>query len=200
MGSAHASAIFLFAFIAAHSGAVAFDFVPDSRRDPFTFSNLRDAPDDPTPRPPLIDVSESRRMLSKACAMAEEHLLNGNIPTSISACDRALDTLNALPSAEAEMLSAERERALRLRRAATRLLQREEAERAFHALGLRASGAVAGSRQPRCIINGQVLGSGELLSASSSDEPVLIESVQPEQVIVIFRGYRMRLDVGQGMP
>lgn len=90
-----------------------------------------------------------------------------------------------------------KEKIAELNAAATKVKQRQDAERDFNAMSLRLTGVVAASpRLSRAVVDGQVVAKGEVVRASDKDD-VLVDEIRPDQVIMNFRGYRMPLLIAE---
>jgi hypothetical protein len=118
-------------------------------------------------------------------------------------CDKGLELykkLEALPKDKAmtDELREIRDSLSRLKKAAERLVLRRQAEAAFRNLGVRVTGVVWQPMDSRAVVNGQVVRKGNILAVGepSAGENVYVEDILPEQVIVNYRGYKMRLALG----
>jgi len=85
-----------------------------------------------------------------------------------------------------------REKLLELRRAGERVRQRQEAEKKFRDMNIRLTGVVARAHHSQAIVNGKIVGKGEAVAVSENND-VVVDEIQPDQVIFLFQGYKMGL-------
>lgn len=111
----------------------------------------------------------------------------------ISACDKGLEALKDIASiAKFPDLLQSREKLLDLRRAGEQVRLRLQAEKKFGDLNLRLTGVVARERHSQAIVNGKIVGKGEVVSLGDNND-VVVDEIRPDQVIFLFQGYRMAL-------
>ena len=182
-----------------------FDFEKDSglkdTRDPFTIAKVTkpindvELPDQlKTPTMPASVVEGKRKAAESYYASAEQCLLENKAAASMTQCDRGIDELKDVTIiTDYPTLQLVRENLLRLRKAAERKQQRQDVEQEFNRLNLKVSGIIAAKRS-QAISNGKIVSKGDLVSPSADNSNVVIvEEILPEQVIVLFRGYKMSL-------
>ena len=184
---------------------------PADRRDPFSFTKaLPEAPKplDRTNRQEdddkalKIDAQQIQARKVKALEhyqLAEAALMNMNATESVLQCDNGLNVFKDLKMNFYKELQDVRDQLLRLRKAADRIHQRQDAERDFTTMNLRLTGVVAREKNSQAIVNAQVVTKGSIVSSSSSQEgaEVVVADILPQQVIFVFRGYRIKLDMSE---
>jgi len=194
-----------------------FDFEPGGYRDPFAFHKKLDriaarstpiGPVSPTLTPPNpLDPAEIQKRREKAerCygEAQQAFMLETGRDTRpsdvVSKCDKGLEELKDVgdlskypDQAAVRDLVQIREKLLELRRAGEQVRQRREAERRFRDMNLRLTGVVAQQRHSQAIVNGKIVGKGEVVATSESND-VVVDEILPDQVIFLFQGYKMSL-------
>lgn len=183
----------------------AFRFDKGERRDPFTFAKgaaIRPGPGpDPEPGPPPINPAEIQAKKAEAeqhYAAAEEDMLDSKSVEAVQKCDKGLEVFKDIPNiATYKELQDIRERLFRLRKAAERIRTRQEAERDFGALAIRVTGVVARERNSHAIVNAKVVSKGELVPTTQDGPDIVVDEILPQQVVFLFRGFRMMLTVSE---
>lgn len=175
-----------------------FEFKREGYRDPFTY--WLEVPHDEgtglAVEPPEILNRKRREAAESFCARAEEAMKNSYHERAVQLCGQGLDELGKLNISEKPELEELHERLYRLQRAADRLHKRGEAETAFKNLNLKVTGIVARENRPLAIVNGRTLGKGSLIETMESTEgAIYVDDIQPNRVIVRFRGFRIELPV-----
>jgi hypothetical protein len=169
-----------------------FDFDPHNRRDPFTFMlevKLEDAKAVVvTPIP--VDIDKIHDQAGDLYQKAYADMAEMNTAEVKRRCDGALKLLSKVPQSPMVLKVEElRQNLTALNKAAEKLHQRREAQKAFDELHLSVTGVVTQGNASHAIINGKILRAGEGLE--SADEPVVVESIAQDKVILLYRGYRM---------
>ena len=180
-------------------------FDPADRRDPFSFTRavvVVEKENDLGPggsgqgRQGLSrnEVEAKKREAEAAYTEGERALMASDAPDAVSKCDRGLDVFKDVPNiADYRDLQEVQSRLLRLRKAADRLRQRQDAEREFTRLNIRVTGVVARDKRSQAIVNASIVSKGDLVTTGDSTDVVIVEDILPEQVIFLFRGYKMML-------
>jgi len=168
-------------------------------RDPFTYwrelpqqvGGVREGEPPPDIAARLIKDADDARVV------AQERLKNQLYPKCIEACDKGLESLSKVPDlASRADLQQRQELFYRLRRAAERLQKRAEAEAAFRNLNLRISGIIAKEYRSLAVVNGRIVTRGSLIDLPDPSEgAVYVDEIQPNRLVVRFRGYRIELPV-----
>ena len=190
-----------------------FVFEPRNRRDPFAFIKQVALPAEPPPLgdttnpgeaiSSVIDMEKIRQILAQAeveYKEAESAFLDiakdGKAQEVVSKCDKGLKLFADIPNpAAVPQLLGIREKLSDLRKAGDRIKQRQEADKRFRDVRLRLTGVVARDRGSRAIINGKILGKGEVLTAGENYN-VVIEDIRSDRVVVISpEGYKMLLEI-----
>ena len=181
---------FLIAIIVIAPEITAYDFTPRNRRDPFTFRLDVQVEETISVAAPALDIErvqvEAGAMYQKAhTAMGER-----NTDEVKQNCSAALKLLNQIPRIPLIVKVEElRQKLASLNKAAEKLQQRREAQKAFDALKLSVSGVLMRDNGAHAIIDGHVLKAGEALL--SSEERLVVESISTDRVIMMFRGFKM---------
>lgn len=192
----------------------------EGRRDPFCFTTLKKLPgeEEHVVRIPgtgaengtggtgvKITKEQAVRLVKKEAEAfyrrAEAAVMHGGVKGALNLCDRGLAIFkrlkdfpeqNALPD-----LRELRERLLRLRKVSERLIRRRQVEIAFAALGIQVSSVIWRPNDARAIINGEVVKKGGMLPVGDkkAGEYVYIDDIHPAQVVMTYRGFKMRLAV-----
>jgi hypothetical protein len=191
------------------SAADKWTFTVRDRRDPFTFAKVKkfsgpkinnDPGSNLPPNSgskgnlPPEEIDLKRREALKQYELGERMLMDGSAKLSMDRCDEGLnvfrdvDNINSYPE-----LQEVRERIYRLRKAATRVKDRNDADSEFLALGLRITGIVSRERKAQAIVNGKVSNKGDVITASSEGSEVVIDEIRPDQVIFLYKTFRMAL-------
>ncbi|GMV79235.1 MAG: hypothetical protein AMXMBFR7_04190 [Planctomycetota bacterium] len=182
-----------------------FKFDIKGRRDPFTFAKV-DTVVKPVPTPgetPGVadanELNKIREAAKRSFDQAEQALMSANSRNAMALADQGLEAINKakVPLTEWPELQELQEKLFRLRLAAERLFNREEAEVAFKNLNITVTGVVAKDRSSRAIVNSHVVGRGDLVETGDESSVVIVDQILPGKVIVRFRGFRMKLDVAQ---
>jgi len=194
-----------------------FEFAAENDRDPFTFrrkpivqarDTVRDTTSTLPPGPVTAVSAEAIRQktadMEKWYGEAElAFMLQTGRDTRLSEvafkCDKGLELLKDLPDvtrcpdpvAVRDLLQV-KEKLLELRRAGERVRQRQDAEKKFRDMNIRLTGVVARERRSQAIVNGKIVGKGEVVAVSENND-VVVDEIQPDQVIFLFQGYKMSL-------
>ncbi len=176
-------------------------FEDKGERDPFTFvlvkkEKVKEAEKERTPSGILNQVLLTARMSYKK---AEAAFRAYQYKSAVDACDAGLDAFNRddVRVEDLDSLQEVREQLFRLRLASERLLNRQQAERAFKGLNIRVTGVVAKKRNSVAIVNNQVVARGDLIRGAERGDNAIVDEIIPERVIVRFRGFRMELSVAR---
>ena len=186
-------------------------FDPADRRDPFTFTKAIAAVDpvNPTPdgtgtasgRPVLRphEVEAKKKEAEGFYQEAERLLMDSDPAQAVLRCDRGLEVFKDISNiADYRELQEVREKLFRMRKAADRMRQRQDAEREFARLNIRVTGVIARDKRSQAIVNAAIVSKGDLVQTSGeSSDVVVVEDILPEQVIFVFRGYRMMLTLSE---
>lgn len=189
-----------------------FIFDPGDRRDPFTFVKASVIESytvaDPTrgdsggAGKPVLRPHEVEAKKKEAEAIyfdAEGALGDADAVGALSRCDKGLEVFKDIPNiGEYPQLQSVRENLFRLRKAADRMRQRQEAEREFSRLNIRVTGVVAREKNSQAIINNVIVAKGDVVAtAGESSDAVLVEDILPERIVFLFRGYKMTITLSE---
>jgi hypothetical protein len=185
------------------------EFSDDGRRDMFTFSKVKKAPvkvvvdetnpsnTDPKKGSPSLapeEIDSKRREAQKQYEAAEVAMLEGSAKMSVDRCDDGLNVFREVENiSQYRELQEVRERLYRLRKAASRVRDRNDADAEFTGLGLRITGIVSRERKSQAIVNGRVVNKGDVISASAEGAEVVVDEIRPDQIIFLYKTYRMAL-------
>ena len=183
-----------------------FTFEAHDRRDPFTFTKTvpkitevsASQPGDVEHNSNRMDAAQiaaKREALRQIAALAEQRLMDYHYSEAASACDTGLDELRDIRVDEYKELQSGRDELLRLHKVALRGKAREEVERDFIIANYHLTGIVASQRMPRAIVNGKVITVGDTISANAQDPGALVFSIDPQQITVVYRNFRVALAV-----
>jgi hypothetical protein len=185
-----------------------FRFDMGSRRDPFIFiseipAELIPTKDgDPTVKAPVLD----KKVIEQVRAEAEAHYAEaerafskeGKAQEAINKCDEGLKVFAQFPSAGAQDEWRDvRERLFDLRKAAERVRQRQEAKKKFDDLNIRLTGIVSRERNSQAIINSRTVRKGDVVAASEAYD-VVVDEIRNDQVVFVFQGFKMALNLSEG--
>lgn len=172
--------------------------VPENLSDPFVL--LRE----PRSKGGTQDQTWRQRDLarmdgvSNAAETARAILAEGKAREAFDLCNESLKTLGEVERPEEldtwgrlRGVAWMREDLLRVREAAQRQAERQEAEAAFQRLNLRVSGIMVGETRANAVVNGKVVSAGETLTLNGEAAAVRIEEIRREMVVVSFRGLKM---------
>jgi len=190
-----------------------FIFNPNGRRDPFVFALMPDIPNTApivaegkdlgkgTITPGRMSAAVLKRMKEEAEAIyqsAEASFMDGNVLSTIHNCDKGIDVFKKTTDIGTyrELLEI-RERLTDLRRAGERLKSREDAEAEFERIGVRLTGVVAREKHSQAIVNGKTVSKGDIVSANNESVDIVVDDIRPDQVIFLFRGYRVTQELGK---
>ncbi|MCW8133610.1 MAG: hypothetical protein KIS92_24915 [Planctomycetota bacterium] len=172
--------------------------VPENLSDPFV---LQRAPRDAdAPKDKAWRQRDLARMdgASNAADAARALLAEGKAREALERCNESLKALGEVEHPEAldawgriQGVAWMREDLLRIREAAQRQAERQEAEAAFQRLNLLVSGIMVGETRANAVVNGKVVSAGETLALNGEDAAVRIEEIRREMVVVSFRGLKM---------
>ena len=172
----------------------AWTFDKGDLRDPFTF--WKEVPKEKTPGGGTVDprkfIEEKQQSAETNYLVAERAMKDSRHQPAVEACDKGLQELAALPPDDPGVQELY-ERLYRLRRAADRLQKRADAEDAFRRLNIKVSGVVAKEHRPLAIVNNKTVSKGALIETPDVEGSVYVDEIQPNRVIVRFRGYRIEL-------
>ena len=197
------------------AGEKRFVFDPKGRRDPFTFRRKPDPdvitgvnPAEPGPpgggvEPTTVELMVLKEKSEKLYGEAEESFMNlnkdGRAVEVVLKCDKGLEVFKDVANiAKYTMLLEVREKLLDLRKAAERIRQRQEAEKKFKELNIRVTGVVVRDRRSQAIISGRggPASRGTVVAASESYDAT-VDDIRDDQVIFLFQGYRMALQLSE---
>jgi len=124
--------------------------------------------------------------------------MDGNVLSTIHNCDKGIDVFKKTTDIGTyrELLEI-RERLTDLRRAGERLKSREDAEAEFERIGVRLTGVVAREKHSQAIVNGKTVSKGDIVSANNESVDIVVDDIRPDQVIFLFRGYRVTQELGK---
>ena len=181
-----------------------FNFVPGDRRDPFTFTKVIPklaTPTNSTNNPLEEDQTQKRMDAAQIAAkksealnyysMAEAALMDMNATESMARCDRGLEVFKDVQMNLYKELQEVRDVLLRLRKAAERIRQRQDAERDFSQMNIQLTGVVARDKNSQAIINAKVVTKGDVVPTSTEGGDIVVSDILPQQVVFIYRGYKM---------
>ncbi len=187
-----------------------FNFVPGERRDPFTFTKVipKVAPpptgvittpdEDKTPqRMDAAQIAAKKNEALNFYAQAEGSLMEMNATESMARCDRGLEVFKDVQMNLYKELQEVRDVLLRLRKAAERIRQRQDAERDFGMMNIHLTGVVARDKNSQAIINAKVVAKGDVVPSSTEGSDVVVSDILPQQVVFIYRGYKMMLTLSE---
>lgn len=181
---------------------------PNGRRDPFTFTkalaNLKDdiGPVDPLAPPPgelpREEREKKRNNAELAVNQAEGLLMELDAANALAQCDKGMEEFKGVEDiARYPELEVVKGRLLRARKASDQMRSRQTAERDFGAMNIKIQGVSINKKSPMAIINSKTVKKGETVSVSGDNTDVMVDEIQPERVVFLFRGYRMTLLVAE---
>lgn len=182
--------------------------IQNDRRDPFTFcKTIPKYEEEKQPEVGGVVVPEESHGLSAeqvALRSAEalrdyyagENWISDNPGESIKQCDSGLNIFADIKTNNYRALSDIRDMLLRLRKAAERIKQRNDAERDFKMIGVRVTGIVSRPQHSQAIINAKIETVGDTLELAG-DNTATVSEINPQVVVVIYRGYRMELEISR---
>jgi hypothetical protein len=186
-----------------------FNFVPGDRRDPFTFTKVVPKLATPTSSSTNPDEDQTQKRMDAAqiaakksealnyYSMAESALMDMNAAESMARCDRGLEVFKDVQMNLYKELQEVRDVLLRLRKAAERIRQRQDAERDFSQMNLHLTGVVARDKNSQAIINAKVVTKGDVVPSSTEGVDIVVADILPQQVVFIYRGYKMMLTLSE---
>lgn len=191
-----------------------FKFEMGERRDPFVFiAKAPVAPVEGTTTPgPQGDqpgINLSNETIAKVKAEAEafyaeaeraflEFSREGKAVEAIAKCDEGLNLFTQYQRASTVPQWQEiREKLFDLRKAADRIRQRQDAIRKFEELNIRLTGIVAKERNSQAIVNSRTVRKGDVVAAGESSD-VVVDEIRPDQVVFVFQGFKMALNLSDG--
>ena len=192
---------------------VTYTVIPGDRRDPFTF--LKVVPKvsqqvDPSNGNPgggtnpedahrldAAQIAQKRGDALNFYNSAEMALMDMNAAESMARCDHGLEVFKDVQMNFYPALQEVRDLLLRLRKAADRVRQRQDAERDFNMMNIHLTGVVARERNSEAIVNTKIVGKGDVVPTSQEGVDVVVADIQPQQVVFIFRGYKMILTLSE---
>jgi hypothetical protein len=191
-----------------------FQFEANERRDPFTFTktvqpvvsvataNLDNPGDSGGRRGNVMKKEEIEAKKKEAEGYyneAELVMMEGDALQALARTDKGLEVFKEIPNMGApsyEPLQEVRERLFRIRKAAERMRQRQDAQREFERLNLRVTGVVAREKHSQAIVNKDLVNKGDMVATvGDSNDVVVVDEILPERVIFLFRGFRIALDI-----
>ena len=86
---------------------------------------------------------------------------------------------------------------IRMRKAAERIKQRQDAERDFNQMNIKLTGVVAREKNSQAIVNAKVVTKGDVVPSSNEGVDVVVADILPQQVVFVFRGYKMMLTLSE---
>lgn len=189
-----------------------FRFDMGGRRDPFVFISEIPVIQDPT----LTQTGDGvklapldQKIIEQIKAEAEAHYAEaerafqefskeGKAQEAINKCDEGLKAFAQYPNAGAQEAWRDiRERLFDLRKAAERVRQRQEAKKKFDELNIRLTGIVARERNSQAIINSRTVRKGDVVAASEAYD-VVVDEIRNDQVVFVFQGFKMALNLSEG--
>lgn len=190
-----------------------FKFDAKARRDPFAF-RLKYPPPPEKPKvtipangdPPPITFETREKMNDAKKSLTESEGLFMKMETaeSLARCQSGLQIIQKLleqPNIAQESVYGEllnlRESFFRMSKASQKLKERQDAEREFKSLNVKLTGVVAREKNSQVIVNGKVLSKGGVIPISDSAE-IVIYDILPNEVIFLFRDYKMKLSISEG--
>jgi hypothetical protein len=180
-----------------------FVFDPGERRDPFSFVKeipkdfKREGPEGPGEitevRMDAAQIAQKKMEAMTHYNLAEQSLLEMNAPDSMAHCDKGLEVFKDVPMKDYKELQEVRDLLMRLRKAADRIKQRQDAERDFQNMNIKLTGVVAREKNSQAIINAKIVAKGDVVPATADGVDVIVADILPQQVVFVFRGYKMTL-------
>jgi hypothetical protein len=185
-----------------------FVFEPGDRRDPFSF--CKELPKIAVPQLTTTgDSGESIVKLDPALIaqkkmeamthynLAEQSLLEMNAADSMIHCDKGLEVFKDVPMKDYKELQEVRDMLIRMRKAAERVKQRQDAERDFATMNIKLTGVVAREKNSQAIVNAKVVSKGDVVPSANEGVDVVVADILPQQVVFVFRGYKMMLTLSE---
>lgn len=197
--------------LSASMDAKPFRFEMGGRRDPFIFISeipaelIPEKGGDPTNKVVILD----KKVIEQVRAEAEAHYAEaerafqefskeGKAQEAINKCDEGLKVFAQFPSAGAQDEWRDvRERLFDLRKAAERVRQRQDAKKKFDELNIRLTGIVSRERNSQAIINSRTVRKGDVVAASEAYD-VVVDEIRNDQVVFVFQGFKMALNLSEG--
>ena len=165
-------------------------------RDPFTFATAKEL-NLPPPGPVIGPKTYEKDLVLNFLPRARKAFMEDRVAKTREICEEGLRAIGSEPEVGfGYEVKCARQDILRLLIVAERLLARRDAERAFEELDLKVSGIVTTGRHGRAIVNGRLLARGAVLEVKDTDEVVVVDAVEREEVIVLYRGIRIALPLG----
>jgi len=184
-----------------------FIFEPGDRRDPFSF--CKELPKIAAPSlattndaGEVVKMDPAQIAMKKMEAMthynlAEQSLLEMNAADSMVHCDKGLEVFKDVPMKDYKELQEVRDMLMRMRKAAERIKQRQDAERDFTMMNIKLTGVVAREKNSQAIVNAKVVTKGDVVPSANEGVDVVVADILPQQVVFVFRGYKMMLTLSE---
>jgi len=129
--------------------------------------------------------------------LAEQSLLEMNAADSMVHCDKGLEVFKDVPMKDYKELQEVRDMLMRMRKAAERIKQRQDAERDFTMMNIKLTGVVAREKNSQAIVNAKVVTKGDVVPSANEGVDVVVADILPQQVVFVFRGYKMMLTLSE---
>jgi hypothetical protein len=186
-----------------------FKFEMGERRDPFVFISkvpiIKSPPVGGVPGENVrvdIDPETVKRVKAEAEAFygnAEKAFMEfsreGKAQEAIGLCDEGLKIFAQYPEAPSVPGWTEiREKLMDLRKAAERVKMRQDAKKKFEDLNIRLTGIVKREKNSQAIINSRAVRKGDVVAASD-DYDVVVDEIRVDQVVFVFQGFKMALNL-----
>jgi len=169
-------------------------FEPGNRRDPFVFIPKVDVvqKDDP---PEMKNVVAPATYYAEAMSAFLEQNRDEKLRETLAKCEAGLQGLADDPNTAGDPRAQDlRERLIDLRKAAQRVIRRKEVEQKFKSIPLRLTGIVRRDHGSQAIVNSRLAKKGDVVAAAD-DSVVVLEEIRADEIIVVFEGYRMLLNL-----
>lgn len=189
-----------------------FKFEMGTRRDPFVYiSEVPDISGPVTPGPqggPAIGPID-KKIIEQVKAEAEAHYAEayrafqefskeGKAQEAINKCDEGLKLFAPFSYAgSVDEWREIRENLFDLRKAADKVRQRQEAKKKFDELNIRLTGIVSRERNSQAIVNSKTVRKGDVVAASDAYD-VVVDEIRNDQVVFVFQGFKMALNLSEG--
>jgi hypothetical protein len=142
--------------------------------------------------------AETEAIYAEAEQIFLEFSKEGKAAEVIAKCDEALKIFGQYPGASGvEQWQGIREKLFDLRKAAERIRLRQDAKRKFEELNIRLTGIVAKERNSQAIVNSRTVRKGDVVAASDSSD-VVVDEIRSDQVVFVFQGFKMALNLSDG--